>query len=165
VCSSASALDDLRGEGVLFSTGSWNHGRQAAAPNRSSAEDCFEHNLSHSHACDQFLFRVRNKRRLRSKSWRVTSVAKPENAFPGDFHAMIKHTALILSAATLSFGLALAPAAFADDTMKKDTMSKDSMSKDSMKKDSMSKDSMSEDTMSKDSMSKDSMKKDDMKKN
>jgi pentapeptide MXKDX repeat protein len=158
-------LDDLRGEGVLFSTGSWNYGRQAAAPNRSSAEDCFEHNLSHSPSCDQFLFRVRNKRRLRSKSWRVTSVAKPENAFPGDFHAMIKHTALILSAATLSFGLALAPAAFADDTMKKETMSKDSMSKDSMKKDSMSKDSMSEDTMSKDSMSKDSMKKDDMKKN
>ena len=140
------------------------HERQAAAPNRLSAEDCFENNLSHSHSCDQFLFRVRNKRRLRSKSWRVTSVAKPENAFPGDFHAMIKHTALILSAATLSFGLALATA-FADDTMKKDTMSKDSMSKDSMKKDSMSKDSMSEDTMSKDSMSKDSMKTDDMKKN
>jgi pentapeptide MXKDX repeat protein len=132
---------------------------------RSSAHDCFEHNLSHSHSCDQFLFQVRNKRRLRPKSWRVTSVAKPENAFAGDFHAMIKHTALILSAATLSFGLALAPAAFADDTMKKDTMSKDSMSKDSMKKDSMSKDSMSEDTMSKDSMSKDSMSKDDMKKN
>jgi pentapeptide MXKDX repeat protein len=120
---------------------------------------------SFTHSCDQFLFRVRNKRRLRSKSWGVTSVAKPENAFPGDFHAMIKYTALILSAATLSFGLALAPAAFADGTMKKDTMSKDSMSKDSMKKDSMSKDSMSEDTMSKDSMSKDSMKKDDTKKN
>jgi pentapeptide MXKDX repeat protein len=119
---------------------------------------------SFTHSCDQFLFRVRNKRRLRSKSWRVTSVAKPENALPGDFHAMIKRTALILSAATLSFGLALAPAAFADDTMKKDTMSKDSMSKDSMKKDSMSKDSMSEDTMSKDTMSKDSMSKDSMKK-
>jgi pentapeptide MXKDX repeat protein len=87
-------------------------------------------------------------------------------ALTGDFHVMIKRTALILSAATLSFGLALAPAAFAaDDAMKKDTMSKDSMSKDSMKKDSMSKDSMSKDTMSKDSMSKDSMKKDDMKKN
>jgi pentapeptide MXKDX repeat protein len=70
----------------------------------------------------------------------VASVAKPENAFPGDFHAMIKHTALILSAATLSFGLALVPAAFADDTMSKDTMSKDSMSKDSMPKDSMKKD-------------------------
>src|SRR5215472_11749496 len=72
---------------------------------------------------------------------------------------------LVLSAATLSFGLALAPAAFADDAMKKDTMSKDSMSKDSMKKDSVSKDSMSKDTMSRDSMSNDSMKKDDMKKN
>jgi len=67
---------------------------------------------------------------------------RAQNAFPGDFHAMIKHTALILSAATLSFGLVLAPAAFADDTMKKDTMSKDSMSKDSMKKDSMKKDDM-----------------------
>jgi pentapeptide MXKDX repeat protein len=85
-------------------------------------------------------------------------------ALTGDFHVMIKRTALILSAATLSFGLALAPAAFAaDDAMKKDTMSKDTMSKDSMKKDSMSKDSMSKDTMSKDS--KDSTKKDDMKKN
>jgi pentapeptide MXKDX repeat protein len=57
----------------------------------------------------------------------------------GDCHAMIKRTALILAAATLSFGLALAPAAFADNTMKKDTMSKDSMSKDSMKKDDMKK--------------------------
>jgi pentapeptide MXKDX repeat protein len=85
-------------------------------------------------------------------------------ALTGDFHVMIKRTALILSAATLSFGLALAPAAFAaDDAMKKDTMSKDTMSKDSMKKDSMSKDSMSKDTMSKDS--KDSTKKDDIKKN
>ena len=94
--------------------------------------------MSHSHSCDQFLFRVRNKRRLRSKSWRVTSVAKPENAFAGDFHAMIKPTALILSAATLSFELALVsqPAAFVAGTTlrKKDTMSKDSMSKDSMKK-------------------------------
>jgi pentapeptide MXKDX repeat protein len=95
----------------------------------------------------------------------VTSVAKPESSFPGDFYVMIKRTALILSAATLSFGLALAPAFAADDAMKKDTMSKDSTSKDSMKKDSMSKDSMSKDTTSKDSMSKDSMKKDDMKKN
>jgi pentapeptide MXKDX repeat protein len=110
-------------------------------------------------------FRVRNKRRLLSKFWRATSVAKSEDAFRGDCYVMIKRTALILSAATLSFGLALAPAAFADDAMKKDTMSKDSMSKDSMKKDSMSKDSMSKDTMTKDSMSKDSIKKDEMKKN
>ena len=43
-----------------------------------SAEDCFEHNLSHSHFRDQLLFRVRNKRGLLSKSWRVTSVAKPK---------------------------------------------------------------------------------------
>jgi pentapeptide MXKDX repeat protein len=85
-------------------------------------------------------------------------------SFLGDFYVMIKRTTLILSAATLSFGLALPSVAFAaDDVMKKDTMSKDSMSKDSMKKDSMSKDSISKDTMSKDSMSKDSMKKDDMK--
>jgi hypothetical protein len=94
----------------------WNHGWQAAAPNRSSSEDCFERDLSDSHtlSCDQFLFRVRNKRRIRSKFWRVTSVARPESAFLGDFHAMIKYTALILSAATLSFRLALAPAAFID---------------------------------------------------
>jgi pentapeptide MXKDX repeat protein len=74
--------------------------------------------------------------------------------------------ALIASAAVLSFGVALAPAAYAADDMKKDSMSKDTMSKDSMSKDSMKKDTMSKDTMSKDSMSKDSMKKDDgMKKN
>jgi pentapeptide MXKDX repeat protein len=63
--------------------------------------------------------------------------------------------ALGISAAALSLGLALAPAAFAQDAMKKDDgmMKKDSMSKDAMKKD----DGM----MKKDSMSKDSMKKDD----
>lgn len=72
-----------------------------------------------------------------------------------------------VSAAALSLGLALSPAAFAqdkmgkDDGMKKDTMSKDGM-KDGMKKDTMSKD----DGMKKDTMSKDGMKKDDgMKKN
>jgi pentapeptide MXKDX repeat protein len=60
-----------------------------------------------------------------------------------------------ISAAALLLGLALAPAAFAQDSMKKDDgmMKKDSMSKDAMKKD----DGM----MKKDSMSKDSMKKDD----
>ena len=47
---------------------------------------------------------------------------------------MIKRAATVLAAVTLSFGLALAPKAFADD-MKKDAISKeDSMSKDSMKK-------------------------------
>ena len=74
--------------------------------------------------------------------------------------------ALGVSAAVLSLGLALSPAAFAQDKigkddgmMKKDTMSKDGM----MKKDTMSKD----DGMKKDHMSKDGMKKDDgmMKKN
>ncbi|MBR0812888.1 pentapeptide MXKDX repeat protein [Bradyrhizobium diazoefficiens] len=71
-----------------------------------------------------------------------------------------------LSAAALSFGLAFAPAAFAQDKMGKDDgmMKKDTMSKDGMmKKDTMSKD----DGMKKDHMSKDGMKKDDgmMKKN
>lgn len=72
-----------------------------------------------------------------------------------------------VSAAALSLGLALAPAAFAQDKMGKDDgmMKKDTMSKDGMKKekDTMSKD----DAMKKDHMSKDGMKKDDgmMKKN
>ena len=69
-----------------------------------------------------------------------------------------------VSAAVVSLGLALAPAAFAQDKMSKDDgMKKDSMSKDAMKKD----DGMKKDTMSKDGMKKDdAMKKDDgMKKN
>lgn len=75
-----------------------------------------------------------------------------------------------VSAAALSLGLALAPAAFAQDKMGKDDgmMKKDTMSKDGMKKDTMSKDTMSKgDGMKKDHMSKDGMKKDDgmMKKN
>ena len=79
---------------------------------------------------------------------------------------MTIHTrvALGVSAAVLSLGLALAPAAFAQDKMGKDDgMKKDTMSKDGMKKDTMSKDN----GMKKDTMSKDGMKKDDgmMKKN
>ncbi|MBR0990152.1 pentapeptide MXKDX repeat protein [Bradyrhizobium japonicum] len=81
---------------------------------------------------------------------------------------MIIRTRIVLgvSAAVLSLGLALAPAAFAQDKMGKDDgmMKKDTMSKDGMmKKDTMSKD----DGMKKDHMSKDGMKKDDgmMKKN
>jgi pentapeptide MXKDX repeat protein len=71
-----------------------------------------------------------------------------------------------VSAAAVSLGLALSPAAFAQDKMGKDDgmMKKDTMSKDGMmKKDTMSKD----DGMKKDHMSKDGMKKDDgmMKKN
>ncbi len=70
-----------------------------------------------------------------------------------------------VSAASLSLGLALSPAAFAQDKMGKDDgmMKKDTMAKDGMKKDTMSKD----DGMKKDTMSKDGMKKDDgmMKKN
>lgn len=77
--------------------------------------------------------------------------------------------ALGISAAALSLGLALSPAAFAQDKMgdkmgKDDgMMKKDTMSKDGMKRDTMSKD----DGMKKDHMSKDGMKKDDgmMKKN
>lgn len=69
-----------------------------------------------------------------------------------------------VSAAALSLGLALSPAAFAQDKMGKDDgmMKKDTMSKDGMKKDTMSKDAMSKDDgMKKDTMSKDGMKKDD----
>ena len=63
----------------------------------------------------------------------------------------VKNTALAFSAAAIAIGFAVAPAAFAQDTMKKDTMGKeDTMSKDSMKKDTMGKeDSMKKDTMSK----------------
>ena len=67
--------------------------------------------------------------------------------------------ALGVSAAVLSLGLALAPAAFAQDKMGKDDgMKKDTMSKDSMKKDTISKDGMKKDDGM---MSKDGMKKDD----
>jgi pentapeptide MXKDX repeat protein len=64
---------------------------------------------------------------------------------------MIKSRLMLpLTAATLSLGLALAPAAFAQDKMKKDKMEKSSMSKDDgMKKDKMSKDKMSKDKMKK----------------
>jgi pentapeptide MXKDX repeat protein len=66
--------------------------------------------------------------------------------------------ALGVSAAVLSLGLALAPAAFAQDKMgKEEGMKKDTMSKDGMKKG----DGMKKDTMSKDGMTKD----DGMKKN
>ena len=75
--------------------------------------------------------------------------------------------ALGVSAAVLSLGLALAPAAFAQDKMGDKMGKDDGMKKDTMSKDNMKKDSMSKDSMSKDSMSKDGMKKDDnmMKKN
>ena len=72
--------------------------------------------------------------------------------------------ALGISAVAVSFSLALAPAAFGQDSMKKDDgMKKDSMSKDDgMKKDAMSKDGMKkEDGMKKDGgmMKKDPMSK------
>jgi pentapeptide MXKDX repeat protein len=71
--------------------------------------------------------------------------------------------ALGVSAAALSLGLALAPAAFAQDKMSKD----DGMKKDTMMKkdDGMKKDAMSPNAMNKDGMKKDGMvKKDEMKK-
>jgi pentapeptide MXKDX repeat protein len=72
--------------------------------------------------------------------------------------------ALGVSAAIVSLGLALSPAAFAQDKMGKDDgMKKESMTNNAMKKDDgMKKDGMKKD----DAMSKDGMKKDDaMKKN
>ena len=72
--------------------------------------------------------------------------------------------ALGVSAAVVSLGLALSPAAFAQDKMGKDDgMKKDFMSNNAMKKDDgVKKDGM----MKNDAMSKDGMKKDDaMKKN
>jgi pentapeptide MXKDX repeat protein len=73
---------------------------------------------------------------------------------------MRTRVALGVSAAVISLSLGLAPAAFAQDSMKKDDgmMKKDTMSKDSMSKDSMKKD---DGMMKKDTMSKDGMKKDD----
>jgi pentapeptide MXKDX repeat protein len=76
-------------------------------------------------------------------------------------------TSRAVSAIALTFGLMLAPGAFAQDkkdTMGKDTMSKDAMNKDTMKKDAMNKDTMGKDAMSKDAMGKDTMAKDGMKK-
>ena len=73
--------------------------------------------------------------------------------------------ALGVSAAVVSLGLALSPAAFAQDKMGKDDgMKKDAMSNNAMKKD----DGMKKEggMMKNDAMSKDGMKKDDaMKKN
>lgn len=77
---------------------------------------------------------------------------------------ILTRIALGIPAAALSLGLALAPAAFAQDKMgKDDAMKKETMSKDHMKKGTMSKD----DGMKKDATSHDGMKKDDgmMKKN
>ncbi|MCP2210072.1 pentapeptide MXKDX repeat protein [Bradyrhizobium diazoefficiens] len=71
--------------------------------------------------------------------------------------------ALGVSVAALSLGLALSPAAFAQDKMGDKMGKEDGM----MKKNTMSKDGMKDDGMKKDHMSKDGMKKDDgmMKKN
>jgi pentapeptide MXKDX repeat protein len=86
--------------------------------------------------------------------------SKPVFSLPKGIPSMTISTRLALgiSAAALSFSLALAPVAFAQDAMKKDDgMKKDSMSKnDGMKKDTMSKDSMKKDDgmKKKDSMSK-----------
>src|ERR1700760_4780396 len=115
-----------------------------------------ERHRNGSRSCDKFFVLACNEWRPLLKFKRATPVANWKMS-SRRFCSMIKRAAIVLAAGTLSFGLALAPKAFADD-MKKDSMSKeDSMSKDSMKKDSMSKDSMSKDAMSKDSMSKDGM--------
>jgi len=75
--------------------------------------------------------------------------------------AISNRISLGVTAAVLSLGLVLAPAAFAQDKMSKDTMSKDGMKKDAMEKDGMKKDAMEKDGMKKDAMGKDGMKKDD----
>jgi pentapeptide MXKDX repeat protein len=81
---------------------------------------------------------------------------------------MITSSRIVLgiSAALVSFGLALAPAAFAQEKMGKDDgMKKESMSKDAMKKGDGMNDGMKKDGM-KDHTATDGMKKDDgMKKN
>ena len=66
---------------------------------------------------------------------------------------------LPLSAAAISLGIALAPAASFGDEMKKDTMGKDKMEKSNMSKDSMKKDTMGKDTMGKKDKMSDGMKK------
>src|ERR1700746_1429358 len=127
-------------------------------PPRIKSKALLECHRNGSRSCDKFFVLACNEWRPLSKFKRATPVANWKMS-SRRFCSMIKRAAIVLAAVTLSFGLALAPKAFADD-MKKDSMSKE----DSMKKDSMSKDSMSKDAMSKDSMSKDGMKKDEMKK-
>jgi pentapeptide MXKDX repeat protein len=106
-----------------------------------------------------------NNRRGRSVG-RVSGKRRCQKTLSKDDQPMTfrSRIALGVSAAVVSLGLALSPAAFAQDKMSKDDgMKKDSMSKDVMKKDDgMKKDGM----MKNDAMSKDGMKKDDaMKKN
>ena len=77
-----------------------------------------------------------------------SGIRRFQNRFQREDRPMTISTriALGMSAAVLSLGLALAPAAFAQDKMGKDDgMKKDTMSKDSMKKDTMSKDGMKKD--------------------
>ena len=118
------------------------------------------------------LSRVRYKERARVTIRRAGSSGREaadvafKNPSKKDDHPMTfrSRIALGVSAAVVSLGLALSPAAFAQDKMgKDDAMKKDSMSKDAMKKDDgMKKDGM----MKNDAMHKDGMKKDDgMKKN
>jgi pentapeptide MXKDX repeat protein len=84
---------------------------------------------------------------------------------------VFSRTTLAIAALAVSFGLAVAPAALAQDTtsqgtMNKDTMNKDTMGKGSMSKDTMGKGSMNKkskkDTMEKDTMGKNGMSKDNM---
>jgi pentapeptide MXKDX repeat protein len=107
------------------------------------------------------IFRAIGNKLYRGIVWKVAASVAFKTGFQRDDHQMTTSTriALGISAAALSLGLALAPAAFAQDKMgKDDAMKKDSMSKDTMKKDTMSKDTMKKDDgMKKDGM----MKKDD----
>ena len=57
----------LRAKASFFRRVARNHGRQAAAPNRPIPRKILRAQPIHSRPCDQFFFRVRNKRRLRSK--------------------------------------------------------------------------------------------------
>jgi pentapeptide MXKDX repeat protein len=112
----------------------------------------------------QKFFRPRRNKEDRAHVENGGGISRLHNQFSkGSSHMSIRtRIALGISAVAISFSLAAAPAAFAQDKMgKDDAMKKDTMSKDSMKKDTMSKDGMKKS----DAMSKDNMKKDDMKKN
>jgi pentapeptide MXKDX repeat protein len=102
--------------------------------------------------------RVTNPFGLRSEDWAAIAVFRTRQA-QKEFAMTTGKIAAILTAATLSLGLAVA--ASAQDKMSKDGMTKtDTMSKDGMSKDGMAKGSMAKDGMAKDGMAKDNMAKD-----
>jgi pentapeptide MXKDX repeat protein len=124
-----------------------------------------EHRLTHKEsACRKIFHARRNKHAGIGVEEKGGISRSPDQASKGSAIMTIRtRIALAISAAVVSFGVALAPAAFAMDDVKKDNMNKETMSKDAVKKDTMSKDTMKKD----DGMAKGSMKKDDgmMKKN